>query len=205
MPKPCQRCNKAPKAPGAGQRYCEPCKAVREAVRGVNAPLPAPQGPRRIKVETADGLKWCPSGQHEVPISSFKTPGTTNCIPCVRGKALAYRLKAVYNLTPEMYQKILDHQGGVCGICGMKPKTKRLNVDHQHKDYHTDTVGIVRGLICHACNSGVLASARDNPDVLRAAAAYLENPPAIEAIGEVRANPIANGRPRKRRTRRRYR
>jgi Recombination endonuclease VII len=44
------------------------------------------------------------------------------------------------------YARLLEAQGGGCAICGAKPKTRRLHVDHDHK------TGKVRGLLCHRCN-----------------------------------------------------
>jgi hypothetical protein len=44
------------------------------------------------------------------------------------------------------YEALLAAQGGGCAICGNPPKTRRLDVDHDHK------TGKVRGLLCHRCN-----------------------------------------------------
>jgi hypothetical protein len=44
------------------------------------------------------------------------------------------------------YARMLEAQGGGCAICGAKPKTRRLHVDHDH------ATGKVRGLLCHRCN-----------------------------------------------------
>jgi len=78
------------------------------------------------------------------------------------------RLLSVYGLSQEEYDAMLDRQGGVCAICRKKPdKGKPLCVDHCH------VTGLVRGLLCHKCNS-VLAFGHDDPDILRAAIAYLQ-------------------------------
>jgi len=62
-------------------------------------------------------------------------------------------------------------QKGLCAICG-KPasggaREKRLFVDHRH------STGEIRELLCHNCNSG-LGYFFENPEVLRAAIAYVE-------------------------------
>lgn len=44
------------------------------------------------------------------------------------------------------YHRMLAAQGGGCAICGATPKTRRLDVDHDH------LTGKVRGLLCHRCN-----------------------------------------------------
>jgi hypothetical protein len=49
-------------------------------------------------------------------------------------------------LSVEEYDAMLKAQGGGCAICGNPPKTRRLDVDHDHK------TGKVRGLLCHRCN-----------------------------------------------------
>ena len=55
-------------------------------------------------------------------------------------------------------------QGGVCVICLRK---KAAHVDHSHE------TGLFRGLLCFPCNGG-LGQFRDNPGLMREAAAYLE-------------------------------
>lgn len=46
------------------------------------------------------------------------------------------------------YDRYIEINGGeFCGICGTKPKTKRLDRDHEHKGN-----GRPRGLLCHRCN-----------------------------------------------------
>jgi hypothetical protein len=72
---------------------------------------------------------------------------------------------------------LLAFQGGGCAICGAKPKPggRRLPRDHDHR------TGRLRGLICFRCNYRLLGRA-DDPELLRAAARYLERPPADEAM-----------------------
>jgi Recombination endonuclease VII len=77
------------------------------------------------------------------------------------------RLRYIYGISLEEYGAMLARQGGVCAICKKKPdKGKVLFVDHCH------VTGRVRGLLCGKCNS-VLAFGNDDPDILRAAIAYL--------------------------------
>lgn len=61
-------------------------------------------------------------------------------------------------------------QWGACAIC-RRPAEKWV-VDHDHKFHERDPKGR-RGALCNACNL-MLGQAKDSPDVLRAAAAYLE-------------------------------
>lgn len=87
-----------------------------------------------------------------------------------------YHLLRTYGLTQEQYDSMLEHQGGVCAICGGK-RRYLLAVDHDHK------TGQLRGLLCKLCNSRLLTSVRDDVDALKRAIVYLESPPALEVLG----------------------
>lgn len=81
------------------------------------------------------------------------------------------RLKRLFGITLEQYDAMLAEQHGVCAICGEARSWNRregdiLVVDHDH------TTGVVRGLLCHACNQ-TLGLMRDDPERLLTAAAYL--------------------------------
>lgn len=93
-----------------------------------------------------------------------------------------YGLARNYGITLTEYAQMFANQGGVCAICG-KPETHKipgrkrsdgesrpirdLSVDHCHK------TGAVRELLCNACNH-VLGAAKDDPEILRKAADYIE-------------------------------
>lgn len=87
-----------------------------------------------------------------------------------REQKRAYALKTAYGLTLEGFTLLLQSQGGKCAICGQSPTGKRkdaFHVDHCHK------TGIVRGILCPACNHGI-GKFKDDPKLLRKAASYLE-------------------------------
>ena len=71
-----------------------------------------------------------------------------------------------YGISTADYDALLARQGGACAICRRK-SDRRLQVDHCH------TTKEVRGLLCNNCNT-TLGRCRDDPDILRAAIAYLE-------------------------------
>jgi hypothetical protein len=58
-----------------------------------------------------------------------------------------------------------------CEVCGQKSLNgrRRLSCEHDH------ATGRFRGWLCHACNTA-LGNVKDSPTILRALAAYLENP-----------------------------
>ncbi len=87
----------------------------------------------------------------------------------IRSKVL---LKS-YGIDSEEYDRLLCLQSGVCAICKRPEACKRrgkilpLSVDHDH------ATGKVRGLLCTICNRG-LGCFKDNPELLRSAAAYAD-------------------------------
>ncbi len=95
----------------------------------------------------------------------------------IRARGRKYRLWKLFRLTPEEWDTILKYQGGVCAISGKPPITKALAADHDHK------TGKIRGALTMDMNRG-LAFFRDDPELLRRAADYLENPPAVAALGK---------------------
>jgi hypothetical protein len=79
-------------------------------------------------------------------------------------------LKRLYGITCADYDRMLLEQNGVCAICGTTEPGHKKNyfcVDHCH------ATGKVRKLLCSACNVG-LSRFKDNPELLRKAALYLE-------------------------------
>ena len=83
-----------------------------------------------------------------------------------------YNLKAVYNITLEDYNELVEKQNGLCAICGKVETTSNqfgsrpLCVDHNHE------TGIVRGLLCAQCNH-LLGNAKDNIEILQKAIIYM--------------------------------
>jgi len=79
-----------------------------------------------------------------------------------------FHLKQNFGLTLEEYEELLRSQEGVCALCSTdKPKGRgAFHVDHDH------LTGLIRGLLCHACNSG-LGSLGDDPVRVARAVKYL--------------------------------
>jgi hypothetical protein len=84
-----------------------------------------------------------------------------------------WRLAKNYNgFTPEQYQTMLQEQFGRCKICGTD-KPGGVSKGHLHID-HSHETGLVRGLLCNNCNTG-LGRFGDNIKLLAEAIAYLQN------------------------------
>ena len=89
----------------------------------------------------------------------------------------AYSIRVKYGVTPEMYNAMLEAQGGKCAIegctaeipgkIGSKESSRRWHIDHDHK------TGKVRGLLCTTCNLGV-GYFKDDVALLQSAIRYLE-------------------------------
>lgn len=82
-----------------------------------------------------------------------------------------WMLRRNYGLTVDEYEAMLAEQGGKCPVCGADltepAKIGKHPVDHCHE------TGAVRRILCSKCNTG-MGMFNDNPELLRAAAAYLE-------------------------------
>lgn len=121
-----------------------------------------------------DGTKWCERCKSFVLAERFHkdhSRGTLKswCADCNKIGDLRRR----YGITPEDYARMLQKQKNVCAICGLpqdeyrEGKLRAFVVEHNH------VTGNVRGLTHHRCNI-LLAKANERPEILRAAAAYLE-------------------------------
>lgn len=83
-------------------------------------------------------------------------------------KPIARRAREI-GIDDDLYELLLDSQEGHCALCATAPKTRRLNVDHNHRS------GNVRGLLCHRCNRALPNWV--SPQWLRDAADYMELAP----------------------------
>jgi Recombination endonuclease VII len=75
-----------------------------------------------------------------------------------------WRLRKTF-WTRERFEEFLQHQQGLCAICG-KPM-KKVNADHDHKRKKP------RALLCPRCNSGVGYIEQGGPEWVEAVMLYL--------------------------------
>ena len=111
-------------------------------------------------------------------------------------RARDLRLRRIYGITAEQYDRILAFQGGTCAICKRPPGKNRLAIDHDHK------TGLIRGLLCWQHNSG-LTKFGDDGELLENAVAYIYWPPATTALGFEsfgRVGRVTNKRKRRKKT-----
>jgi hypothetical protein len=118
----------------------------------------------------------------------------SRCKSCASTASHGQAIERQYGLSGEDYEALLKFQGGRCYICRRKPVTKRLAVDHDHRN------GVVRGLLCanneNGCNRAVVANLEAAHDGGLAAARrtveYLEHPPYARMKGVGVVDPVAS-------------
>lgn len=177
--RPCKECGRRRKA--ADKHRCLTC-ALRNEPIGVQvaacrrrlAAVPPELRVKRSKKILAlapVGTSFCADCQSFRDLEDFGK-GATVCRACGSAKAHASMIEKTYGLKTADYETLLALQGGKCAICRARPRSKRLAVDHDHKD------GDVRGLLCSRCNHDLMGSAWDSLALVVALWHYLNTPPA---------------------------
>lgn len=96
------------------------------------------------------------------------------CRECFYEGTLRGHALSLYDISYDEYKEIYNNQNGKCAICGKEESRTRkgrklpLSVDHAH-----DT-GVIRGLLCAKCNSG-MGMFGDNIELMKKAIDYLKN------------------------------
>lgn len=90
-----------------------------------------------------------------------KSGKDTRCKDCRRERTLS-----AYGITHYDYNKLLENQNNCCAIC-KKEVEGNLVVDHCH------VTGLVRGLLCNQCNTGI-GLLGDNYSSVKKASNYLK-------------------------------
>lgn len=80
------------------------------------------------------------------------------------------KLRDLYGMDVMSFEKMLDSQGHACAVCGTRrPGGHGWCVDHDHVS------GIVRGILCPNCNTGI-GHLGDDAERVEKALAYLRKP-----------------------------
>ena len=141
-------------------------------------------------------MKICGQCGASKPLDEFysvkRTGGTTSaCKQCVRSNSAKWRkdnperfkdgvrqaqLRREHGIDATEYDDLLKQQNGLCALCDLPPSTstsskkaRRLGVDK-----HPET-GLIRGLLCPLCSSGISLFGH-SPERLIRAAQYVEVP-----------------------------
>lgn len=124
---------------------------------------------RKNRLTRAWGFKGNPVSREEIKKSRIT--------PEIREQRRRENLDKKYGLTPEDVEVIIQQQGGGCRICGYSDRSDYLmfpQIDHCHK------TGKIRGVLCAHCNTAI-GKFRDDPQLLRKAAEYLEYHEAVKS------------------------
>ena len=159
--------------------YCKPCMSLRSQA-SYRKRLAAQGREVRERAPVPEGFRRCPDCSIVKALDEFPNHRTgtlgrgSYCKPChnVRGRrsrdkvggSRTYHLKRRYGLSAEDVDAMVEAQGGLCAVCGVRPPE---HVDHDH------VTGAVRGVLCSGCNQG-LGNFRDSATALRRAADYVE-------------------------------
>jgi len=150
----CIECGKRPKY---GTRHrCSWCWIAREPIELQEAwaahrrrkAQEAPGYVYRARVPEKDwdaGTRWCSGCQYMIPLEYADGSRCRACASRARHRSYVER---TYNISGEVYDQLLDWQGGRCYVCQEMPRTHRLAVDHDHVS------GNVRGLLCAGQEQG---------------------------------------------------
>lgn len=119
-------------------------------------------------------MTHCPRGHEYNAENTFVTKaGARTCRVCSTERARRTFRSRLYGLSLGAYEELRRLQGDRCAVCGRSVADGiRLGVDHDHVS------GEVRGLLCDGCNVAI-GGCQDSPEMLRAAAAYLERRPIV--------------------------
>ena len=118
--------------------------------------------------------KKCSSCGLEKPLGEFYRSNTVkgglqnNCKPCCLQLQWESKLKRVYGIDKDIYNKMFVEQDGCCAIC----RRHQLEFPKRHAVDHCHTTGKVRGLLCEDCNTS-LGKFNDDIQTLERAIKYL--------------------------------
>lgn len=137
------------------------------------------QPPRKNIIE---GYKHCPKCDCYKPVAQFflhsargdgRQPYCKTCRAAHRNLRTEW-LSDKYGISPQDYTTLLHEQEGKCAICGCLPTRIRedgievFHIDHDH------VTGVVRGLLCAACNQRVGRIENMPSDLLERTLEYLD-------------------------------
>lgn len=173
----CKSCGKRPKTKRSSM-YCYFCWLIRQPielqVEHAQWRLAQCHGEHRARVpksEWPEGERWC-SGCQSFVVTEYVRG--SRCRACASQAAHASHVRRTYDISEAEYNQLLAWQSGRCFVCGQKPRSRRLAVDHHHGD------GRVRGLLCssddHGCNVS-LARVLNDASAARRLLDYVEKDP----------------------------
>jgi hypothetical protein len=124
----------------------------------------------------------CPRGHLMEETRKFHPNGDSYCSAC---KVIRYntfrkenptkvakysqtsRRRNTYGISPDQYKDLWESQIGLCGICfSILKEDRTTHIDHDH------STGIIRGLLCHNCNTA-LGLLKEDTETMKSMITYL--------------------------------
>jgi len=152
------------------EKMCSSCKETKPLTAFYKRKVSVDGLQGKCKMCTkVSAYEWRDANPHKAKAAEQKYRSTTE----YRTYQREFKRKEVlakYGITQADYDQKLADQAGGCAICGSVEADslgRRMYLDHDHQ------TGKARGLLCGKCNFGI-GSLQDDPNLLRAAADYLE-------------------------------
>jgi len=102
--------------------------------------------PLRHQERVVDGKKFCSGCDRTLVVERFHVKLTGRSSQCRECTNIESRAKK-YGLTPAQARELISRP---CETCGAPPvDSKFVHIDHNH------VTGVVRGVMCHACNTSL--------------------------------------------------
>lgn len=121
-------------------------------------------------------VRSAPDGHHSLCFPCKRRRGRRHVRKdATRAKRKRYNVESKYGLTPEAFAAKLAEQGGQCPFCPPGVVAEAWDVDHDHSccPGQWSCGRCVRAILCRLHNRG-LGAFGDDPELLRAAADYIE-------------------------------
>ena len=150
-----------------GDRHCRVCQ--KERMRERRVPGLGQGGFNAAKTR-------CPQGHEYTEENTYTNPqGRRMCKACAGVNAKKQSIKK-HKISLTEFTSVVERQNYECPICHSKLEKYRGAIDHDHTccPGNTSCGMCIRGVICRPCNTG-LGMFRDNPELLRSAALYIES------------------------------
>ena len=133
---------------------------------------------KAIKICNEDGKYECSKCKEWKSSFEFnknkqqKTGLSYACRECMRVATRKWNLPAKYNITVEIYNKLLEEQNYKCACCEIKLDETGKQHNKPHVD-HNHFTGQVRQLLCGNCNLAA-GKVKDSSEIAIKLAAYLK-------------------------------
>lgn len=136
--------------------HCRACKKKKRLAYMNRNRATLSKRQREYRLKNLDAIKTYAKKYYQQNKTLFRQHRTKN-------------LRKKYRITNADFDRMAESQGYVCAICRSLPQPRFgvLCVDHDH------ATGVVRGLLCHNCNSAI-GLLKESAEIVHSAFKYME-------------------------------